>query len=98
MKKKDGFLLSCVFLLVSFLKSHTIFLILISSPYWKLGSSEFFAQQGLECPELDFEGTTVGGYMLASPGHAELVAILQSPDIVSNRKTCMLFNFNIPVG
>lgn len=36
--------------------------------------------------------------MLASPDHNELVAILESPESQSEKTTCMLFNFNIPVS
>ena len=39
-----------------------------------------------------------GGYMLAIHGFKGTQAFLESPSRQSDKKSCMIFNFNIPVS
>ena len=56
---------------------------------WKIGSSNSFTQQGLNCPDADFEGNKDGQYILHDKNY---YAYLESP-IGDSSSTCMSFNF-----
>lgn len=67
-------------------------------PFWLHGSTDSFTEQGVECPSTGFAGGTTGGYMLANSASVGLEALLESPPLQSDKKTCMMFDFNVAVN
>ena len=65
--------------------------------FWSQGTSNGFTEAGEDCPSGDFGGDVGGGYVLAHSCRTGLLAVLESPDRPSDKKSCMMFEFNLPV-